>query len=83
MEESVIASGTVFNQILLWHLEGNKPFSPVSSPSLSSSLARRVKVRLILSGHEVTKFPFRYSLSSSYFIPLVAGSYLFDQIQYR
>ena len=59
----MIASGTVFNQILLWHLEGeslfsssspSSPSSPSSSSSSSSSSpALRVKVQLFLSGHEV------------------------------
>ena len=56
----MIASGTVFNQILLWHLEGERlfsSFSPSSSSSSSSfsssSPALRAKVQLFLSGHEV------------------------------
>ena len=40
VDSVVVASGTVFNQILLWHLEGKT----------SSS---RVPVRLSLNGHEV------------------------------
>ena len=55
----MIASGTVFNQILLWHLKGERLFSSSSpsssspSSSSSSSPAFRPKVQLFLSGHEV------------------------------
>ena len=61
----MIASGTAFNQILLWHLKGERLFSfssPSSSSSFSSSFsssssssppALRAKVQLFLSGHEV------------------------------
>lgn len=39
-----VASGTVFNEVLLWHLEGERP---------SHAGGERVKVRLSLKGHEV------------------------------
>ena len=41
-----VASGTVFNEVLLWHLEGE-------GPSRTGARGERVKVRLSLSGHEV------------------------------
>ena len=39
-----VASGTVFNEVLLWHLEGERP---------SHAGGERVRVRLTLTGHEV------------------------------
>lgn len=42
----VVLSGTVFNEILLWYIEGERLFS-------THTEEERVKVRLSLSGHEV------------------------------
>lgn len=50
MSGVAVVAGTVFNDILLWHLEGERPSSTRTTAVAGEE---RVIVRLALSGHEV------------------------------